>query len=425
MFSSTRIVLRVVTAMVIITLASTTVLFARIALDKEWEARVARHGVESMTEHMVFEVHDQMLPLGRLDVLRKLNERTLAVINLPLPERNDWEDLYGWVRALTNLGDVHQAQGDLAGARAYYRRAQAVGERFDTFEPSVALWESGQTLLRLKVGRVLQAQGDLAGALAEFRQIPTIREQDIGEEPFDQDHLATSQEQVGEVLQAQGDLAGALKNHRAALAIRETLARQAPGNLSSLQNLMIANRRLGEVLQAQGDLAGALKSYRQALAITTSLTNYDPFNTLWQHDLSLSHLRVGGLRQARGDHVGALGEFQHAVAIGERLIAHDPGNAQWRHTLVAARRQLGQAMIRKGDRVEGRRQMELADEGPPCKPNLDSRDESLLAEKPAKATPWQIRLEVLIDRELDAYAHKHWKPRKDSVIRDWIQKVFM
>jgi len=248
-----------------------------------------------------------------------------------------------WQRDLSvsyeRLGDVQQAQGDLAGALASYRQSLTIREKLTQQDPGNAEWQRDLSVSYERLGDVQQAQGDLAGALASYQQSLTIREkltqQDPGNAQWQRD-LSVSYERLGNVQQAQGDLAEALASHRQSLAIREKLTQQDPGNAQWQRDLSVSYSKLGDVQQAQGDLTEALASYRQGLTIAEKLVQQDPGNAQWQRDLSVSYERLGDVRQAQGDFAGALVSYRQGLTIREKLAQQDPGNAQWQADMVTS-----------------------------------------------------------------------------------------
>ena len=83
-----------------------------------------------------------------------------------------------------------------------------------------------------KIGDVQQAQGDLAAALTSYQASLAIAERlakaDPGNAGWQRD-LSVSHDRIGDVQQAQGDLAAALTSYQASLAIAERLAQSGPG----------------------------------------------------------------------------------------------------------------------------------------------------------------------------------------------------
>ena len=117
-----------------------------------------------------------------------------------------------WQPALNNLGDVLQAQGDFAGARALFERALRIGEAtLGAEHPAVATYANN-------LGGVLRAQGDYAGARALYERAFRIDKAAYGP---DHPEVGTDANNLGLVLQAQGDFAGARALFERGLRISE------------------------------------------------------------------------------------------------------------------------------------------------------------------------------------------------------------
>ena len=76
--------------------------------------------------------------------------------------------------ALIELGDVQAKQGDLAGARASYRKALEIAERLAAGDAGNTDWQRDLSVSYEKVGDVQAKQGDLAGAVASYRKAQGI-----------------------------------------------------------------------------------------------------------------------------------------------------------------------------------------------------------------------------------------------------------
>jgi tetratricopeptide (TPR) repeat protein len=109
-----------------------------------------------------------------------------------------------------------------------------------------AYWQRDLSVSREKIGDVQQAQGDLAAALASYQAALAISERlakaDPGNAGWQRD-LSVSHNKIGDVQQAQGDLAAALASYQAVLAISERLAKADPGNAEWQRDLAVSYRR--------------------------------------------------------------------------------------------------------------------------------------------------------------------------------------
>jgi tetratricopeptide (TPR) repeat protein len=274
----------------------------------------------------------------------------LAGLAAAKPDDNDYQS--GLAGADEEIGDVHAAHGDLAGALKSYRDGLAIIGRLAQSDPGNASRQHDLAVSSIKVGDALRAQGDLAAALQSYRDSLAIFERLAQSDPgvsFWQRELSVSYERVGDVQEAQGDLSGALKSFRDNLAIAQRLAQSDPGNAGWQRDLSVSYMAVGGVQQQQGDLAGALQSYQADLAIAQRLAQADPDNSLWQHDLALMYGRIADVRSAQNDLAGALKSYRDSLAIFERLAQSDPSNTGWQRDLALSDIAVGNTLAGQND----------------------------------------------------------------------------
>jgi Flp pilus assembly protein TadD len=154
---------------------------------------------------------------GDLAGARQAYDESLAAIKrLAAPEVRD----LGWQRDLSKAANALRLQ--------------------PTADPTNALWQHdlGQGLRNL--GNVLEAQGDLAGARQAYSESLTVTRRLTAADPSDlrwQSGLGASLRSLGGVLEAQGDLAGALQAIGESLALMRRLAAADPGDLGWQRDL--------------------------------------------------------------------------------------------------------------------------------------------------------------------------------------------
>ena len=287
--------------------------------------RVLREGLAQITEQDD-EKHEASLSnqLGRtlqaqgdLAGALKYTRRALAID----------EKVYGpehptvAIRA-NNIGQILKDQGDLAGALEYTRRALAIGEKvYGPEHPQVAIFANN-------IGQILKDQGDLAGALEYTRRALAIDEKVYGPE---HPRVAAFANNIGTILKDQGDLAGALEYTKRALAIDEKVYGPEHPQVALFAN------NIGQILQAQGDLAGALEYTRRALAIDEKV--YGPEHPAVAQDAN----NIGLILKDQGDLAGALEYTRRALAIDEKVYGPE-------HPDVAIRASnIGQILQDQGD----------------------------------------------------------------------------
>jgi tetratricopeptide (TPR) repeat protein len=201
----------------------------------------------------------------------------------------------------SNIGQILQAQGDLAGALEFSRRALQIHERvYGPDHPSVAIDANN-------IGQILKEQGDLAGALEFSRRALTIDEKVYGP---DHPKVAIRVNNIGLILHEQGDLAG-LEYCRRALQIDEKV--HGPDH----PNVAIHANNIGTILSDQGDPAGALEYCRRALQIGEKV--YGPDHP----DVAIRANNIGTILQEQGELAGALEYSSRALQIAEKVYGSD------------------------------------------------------------------------------------------------------
>jgi hypothetical protein len=68
------------------------------------------------------------------------------------------------------IGDVQQAQGDLAAALTSYQASLAIRDRLAKADPGNAGWQRDLALSYGRVALIAAGQGDRPGALSAYRQ---------------------------------------------------------------------------------------------------------------------------------------------------------------------------------------------------------------------------------------------------------------
>jgi eukaryotic-like serine/threonine-protein kinase len=152
-------------------------------------------------------------------------------------------------RALTNLGVVYEAQGDLVIAEKLYRQALPIYRLIDD--------KRNQARVIGNIANARENQGDLRGAAQLYKE--TLQ---LAREAADTGIAAIAVDNLAAVYESQGDLASAKRGFEESIGIQEK-----NGNQDSSAYSMLS---LGSLLLEEADFSGARKMYQQALAIRKS-----------------------------------------------------------------------------------------------------------------------------------------------------------
>jgi tetratricopeptide (TPR) repeat protein len=210
------------------------------------------------------------------------------------------DDAVARARLHNNLGQVHEARGDLDAALADYERAQALKDAALPEDHP----ERATTLLNL--GAIEGKRGRLDVARAYLERSLAILERAHGPEHPD---VAGPLTNLGNVARAEGDMKAAAGHYRRAIQIREAVAGPASPTLATpLSNL-------GVVLSAMGEHAEADAMHARVAA-------------LFEAAHGREHPKVASAYINRGDAAFRMGDLEaaarHLVTAVEILAAAAP-----------------------------------------------------------------------------------------------------
>jgi tetratricopeptide (TPR) repeat protein len=325
-------------------------LLALTAITARDEARDQRRAAESLVEFMLGDLKDKLEPIGRLAALDGVGSRVLDYYSHQNTKELSDEALAQRSKALTLLGRIADARGNVGRAQALFRQALAgTAEALDR-DPAnpQRLFDHAQNVWYLADSARLR--GDKAAAetgMLEYRrlavQMARLEPNNLKwrmEEQYADWNLAIlfyeqrrfeESTQIFRKLQRTVVSIAALNpsDREAQQAVPETMAWFADSLMSQgkfdeaialrERNIVILGRLLGETNDA---------SYRQKLIP--------------------AHRALAGLYSAVGKADRAEDQLRSAVAHADRLVQFEPGNSKWVEFGYKARFNFAQILLLNG-----------------------------------------------------------------------------
>jgi len=234
------------------------------------------------------------------------------------------------------IGLVHRAQGERAGAMASFRSALNALGRTDSGAIDV-LYRIADA--NEKIGDLQFEGGDTAAALESHKQELAIARRVSAKDP----KAVSARRYIGRALDRIGDAQELLGDHKAALssyqehnAVFHELAAEDPTSVYYQQELAAGLGRLGNVrYRDDHDLAGARKTYAEQLDLNKALAAQHPESTSLQIGVAIGYVNLGNLQSEMGDTAAALESLRQSLAIARGLVGKDP-NAIDAQSVVAA-----------------------------------------------------------------------------------------
>ncbi|MGD8869645.1 MAG: hypothetical protein PVI01_18645, partial [Gemmatimonadales bacterium] len=233
-----------------------------------------RGQAEKLISFMVGDLRGKLEPVGRLEILDDVAEEAQEYFAaVPEAELTD-EELFRRSQALSQLGQVRIAQGNLSAATEVFAQALEHSRGLASRDPQNAEWQVGLGAAHFWVGYVHWLRDDLDAALESMQAYLTISQAPVENDPDNlewQLELGYGYSNIGSIHEARGDLQGALEAYRGTLDTKRLLAEREPENPDGQFDVANGHNKVAVALQKSGDLEQALKHYRAEGAIRQAL----------------------------------------------------------------------------------------------------------------------------------------------------------
>lgn len=308
-------------------------------------AEESRANVEDLMTFMIVDLGEKLEPLGKLELLSLVAEKAHGYYAKQPIEWADKERVIERFEVLLSLGQILEAQGDLAGGTEAYKNALAIALRNANRETKALDWRLALATVYSKLGGSYVVQGEQVLALEQYRAaervFTNLSSAHPGEEPKWNSKRASILMKLGMLFRDTGKAEQAMGLIQQALALYRQEAQRFPAAAVHQTSLANAIEELGKVQSVHGTSEAAIEKYTEALKVRKTLVVGAPEDFGLQRDLAITHLLMGDALRAQGRLDDALGMFQSSLAISQRLFAHDPRNAYWMEDLAHSHLRVG------------------------------------------------------------------------------------
>jgi tetratricopeptide (TPR) repeat protein len=295
-------------------------------------AREQRREAEGLVAFMLGDLKDKLEPLGRLDVLDSVGTRALHYYQSQDTKSLSDEGLAQRSRALTLVGQIAHARGNLDSAIRFYRAAYTGTEESVRRHPDdpKRLYDHAQNMFW--IGYIDYQQDRMEAAAARFRDYQRLAARMVALAPDNEDYRneqVSANTNLGTVLVEQRRYRDAVATYETSLRLAEDLASAEPRNRDYQKQVCFTLAWVADAREYAGDLEGALAARERQLGVIADLDRVDPQDSEVKRDALTAHRAIGRLLAARGDARAGIEESREAIRISDELFRIEPENTEW------------------------------------------------------------------------------------------------
>jgi tetratricopeptide (TPR) repeat protein len=305
-----------------------------VALNARGEAERQRAEAEGLTQFMLIDLHDKLEGVGRLDIMRAVNQRALAHYDLQIQRGDDSAaTLLQRARILHGLGEQDILQGDLGPALARFAEARRITVDQVARHPDdrQALFAHSQG--EYWIGHIYELRGNWPAAERQFRRFSALAERLVAAAPDNPDYTmqaGASAVALGNVqLNGLRDYAAAERFYGNAVSWFEQTARARPRDGTVLFALANAYGWLGDSFFMRRMWPQSLDARLKQYPILEQLYLADPANAVNGYRLALAQRALARLLPRSGQRARARRLMYEAYDWSNHLTHLDPRNADW------------------------------------------------------------------------------------------------
>ena len=328
---------------------------AVFAFDKRDEARDQRREAEGLVGFMLGDLREKLEPIGRLDALDAVGARALKYFEGQNKAELSDEALAQRSRALTMMGEIANARGDLDGALRRYREAMAGTQELMSRAPDnpQRLYDQAQNVFW--IAEIARQRGQQREAEAAFREYKRLADAMVAQDPTNAKwrmELKYAVGNLGIALFEQRQFKEASQQFERALANIDSLLASDPGNSDYRKSQLESLAWLADSLFAEGKIQEAIAKRERQIALMDRLSPRDRQDVEYRRKGIPARRALGRWLASTGSVDAGIDQLRAAVGIAQNLIPTEPDNLEWVEMAAGAQIDLAAILLTIGNRDE-------------------------------------------------------------------------
>ncbi len=322
------------------------------AINSEETATVARATAEKLINTMLYDLKNQLEPLGRTDLLDKVSSEAAAYFaSLPEDQRNDASERERSTM-LNNRGEVFLSKGELDQANAAFEEAYEIRSKLLEVSPADPQRLRDVSICLERLGDTLTLQGELAGAEERYRKCLEIRRQipDATTNARTQWDIGIALNKLSGLRVLENDIEEASRLTDESLVLLSAAAEADPNDETIQRDFAAVQMQCGDLYRLNGEIELAKAEYQKAALIFDALfskANADDVSI--RKDQSAIRIRQGEIDAQVGNVKSALAHFEYALPLMREVLLINPSDPNSQRNLGLLLSQLGQIHLDNGE----------------------------------------------------------------------------
>lgn len=323
-----------VTVVALLAMAGTSLLALEATIQRHAAERRQKQA-EALVGFMLGELTEKLRPIGRLDILASLDKQAMKYFESLPPSDVDQQTLAQRAKALEDIAETRNAQGDYDGALEAINAELAITARLARKNPRdakrQAAWASTLSFvgfMHYLQGKMPAAEKALAESVAAYKHAAALAPGDTDI----QSALAEALNNIAQVAEINGEMEKARTYYKQNMQILMGLVAVDPGNVQWRNSLGNAWDNLGKLALADDQPVEAIRDYLQEARLVAALVKADPGNHAVQWHMVICDGILGRTLYLFGQARSGIHRLRHAVQIADALVAFDATRTDWRES---------------------------------------------------------------------------------------------
>ncbi len=295
------------------------------------EAITSRNNAENLIEYMLYDLRDQLEPLGKLPILAKLHDKvdeyyknSKSSESIPAKRRQG--------TMLSQQANTLYSRGNMSGALELYLQSLDIRRLVFANNPKNALWQQDLATTLRHVGDILALQGKFEEAYNFLQESVDLSRELVKQNP-EKDAYATYVIDALASLAAAHGRAGenenALNIYQEVIALEKTLIAAHKHKEAYKYSMALHTSHMGDIFVNMKEYDNAVTQYKESVKMFRGITLRESLNFSYKSMFGIVLVKLGYQLALMDKKDEALPLYMESLKTSLEIIKLDITNALW------------------------------------------------------------------------------------------------